>query len=164
MKNILIYTSLIIGLFACKIYTFKDVSIPPNVKTIKVGYIENKASYVNPLISPRVSDKLQQKVVQYTKLTRTNDDNAHYQITGYISGYFVSTSGVSDQQAATNRLTVTVHIYFKNTLEDKMQEFDVSRDFDFSAALTLNQAEGRLTEDIANNLADEIFNKVFSNW
>jgi outer membrane lipopolysaccharide assembly protein LptE/RlpB len=156
---------LCLALTACKVYTFKDVTIDySKIKTIRIGYIDNKASYVNPLLSPRVSEKLQQKVVQFTKLTRTNDADAHYQIDGFITGYLVTTSGVSNNQAATNRLTVTAHIIFKNTVENKTQEFDVSRDFDFPSSQSLTQAEGRLTDEMANNLSDEIFNKIFSNW
>jgi hypothetical protein len=72
--------------------------------------------------------------------------------------------GVSAKQASTNRLTVTVHIVLKKTLDNKEQEFDVTRNFDFSANLTLNQAEGQLMEDILRNITDDIFNQIFSNW
>jgi len=151
-------------LSSCHVYSFKDVSIPPEVKTVKIGFIENRARYVNPQISPRLTDRLQQKITGQTRLTRTNNDDAHYQISGYISDYSVSTAGISNQQAATNRLTVGVHIIFRNTLTAKTEEYDLSRNFDFSANLTLNQAEGALTDDIVRNLTDEIFNRIFSNW
>jgi hypothetical protein len=72
--------------------------------------------------------------------------------------------GVSAKQASTNRLTVTVHVVLKKTLDNKEQEFDVTRNFDFSATLTLNQAEGQLMEDILRNITDDIFNQIFSNW
>jgi len=72
--------------------------------------------------------------------------------------------GVSAQQASTNRLTVTVHVILKKTLENKEQEFDVTRNFDFSANLTLTQAEGQLMSDILRNITDDIFNQIFSNW
>jgi hypothetical protein len=72
--------------------------------------------------------------------------------------------GVSAQQASTNRLTVTVHVVLKKTLDNKELEFDVTRNFDFSATLTLNQAEGQLMEDILRNITDDIFNQIFSNW
>jgi carbon monoxide dehydrogenase subunit G len=49
-------------------------------------------------------------------------------------------------------------------VNDKTNEFDVSRDFDFDASLTLQEAEGRLLDEIVKNLADEIFNRIFSNW
>jgi hypothetical protein len=52
----------------------------------------------------------------------------------------------------------------KKTLENKEQEFDVTRNFDFSANLTLNQAEGQLMDDIIRNITDDIFNQIFSNW
>jgi hypothetical protein len=153
------------GLSGCGIYSFKDAVIPDNIKTIKIGFIENKARYVNPQLAPQLTDKLLQKIISQTKLTRTNSDDAHYQIYATITNYDPSqTVGVSAQQASTNRLTVTVHVILKKTLENKEQEFDVTRNFDFSANLTLSQAEGQLMSDILRNITDDIFNQIFSNW
>jgi hypothetical protein len=149
---------------SCGVYTFRDVSIPPEVKTIKINYLENKARYVNPQLSPRLTDALQQKVSNQTRLTRTTNDDAHYQVSGYVSGYDVTTAGISSQQTNLNRLTVRVHILFRNALEDKNQEFDISRDFDFSGNLAFNQAEAQLFNDVLKNVSDEIFNRIFSNW
>jgi len=149
---------------SCGVYTFKDVSIPPEVKTIKINFIENRAGYKNPQLSPRITDQLQQKISNQTRLTRTNSDDAHYQIGGYISSYTVSTSGISSQQASTNRLTVGVHITLLNTLKNETKEYDISRDFEFSAGLTFTQAEAQLMDDIIKNVTDEIFNRIFSNW
>lgn len=40
---------ILLGLSSCGIYTLNDVSIDyTKIKTIKVFFIENKASYVNP--------------------------------------------------------------------------------------------------------------------
>ncbi len=149
----------------CKIYSFKDAVIPQEVKTVKIGFIENRARYVNPQLSPKLTDKVQTKIISQTKLTRTNNDDAHYVINGTITNYDPSqTVGVSAQQATTNRLTVTIHIVLKKTLENKEEEFDVSRSFDYSANLTLQQAEGQLLDEVVRSLADEIFNRIFSNW
>lgn len=149
---------------SCHVYSFKDVSIPPEVKTVKIGLIENKARYVNPQLSPRLTDRLQQKIIGQTRLTRTNNDDAHYQISGYVSEDNITTSGISNQTAATNRLTIGVHITFVNTLIGKTQEFDIARNFDFNANLSRQQAEAVLNEEIIKNLGDEIFNRIFSNW
>ena len=152
-------------LTSCGVYSFRDAVIPDNIKTVKIGFIENRARYVNPQLAPLLTDKLQQKIISQTKLTRTNSDDAHYQIFATITTYDPSqTIGVSAQQASTNRLTVTVHVILKKTLENKEQEFDVTRNFDFSANLTLNQAEGQLMDDIVRNITDDIFNQIFSNW
>lgn len=149
---------------SCHVYSFKDVSIPPEVKTVRIGLIENKARYVNPQLSPRLTERLQQKIIGQTRLTRTNNDDAHYQINGYISEDNISTAGISNQTAATNRLTIGVHITFVNTLIGKTQEFDIARNFDFNANLSRQQAEAALNEEIIKNLGDEIFNRIFSNW
>lgn len=146
-------------------YTFRDVSIPPNVKTAKVNYIENRASYVNPQLSPQLTDKLRQKINNQTRLTLVQADDADYEISGYVRDYLLTTSGISNQQAATNRLVVTVHLVFRNRLDDKASfEADVSRNFDFDARLTLQQAESQKGDEIIRNMTDEIFNRIFSNW
>ena len=161
-------------LAACSLhscYTFKDISIPPEVKTVKVNYFENKARIVNPQLSQKLTDKLRQKVVGQTRLSQTNSDEAHYDISGYISDYNVSTSGISQgtggakSQSSINRLNVTVHLIFKNRLDEtKNFEADLTRNVDFSATQSLSQAEASITEDIVKNLVDEIFNRIFSNW
>lgn len=146
-------------------YSFKDVSVPPEVKTVKILYFDNKARLVNPQLSQRLTDKIRQKIINQTRLSQTNSDEAHYVISGYISDYYVTTSGISGQRAATNRLNVGIKLIFKNTLDTKKNfEADLSRNFDFDAAVPLQQAESQLTELIVQNFTDEIFNRIFSNW
>ena len=152
-------------LASCGVYSFKDVSIPPEVKTIRIQYIDNRARYNNPQLSPQLTDRLRTKINNQTRLTPVQSEDAHYDVGGYVSDYTVTTSGISNQQAATNRLTVTIHLVFQNRLDPtKNFEADVSRNFDFSASLSLNQAEASLGETIVRNMVDEIFNRIFSNW
>ena len=115
----------LIGLASCGVYSFKDVSIDySKYKTIKIGFIENKARYINPQLSTKLTDKIQQKIINQTKLLRTNNDNAHLDLSGYITNYDPSqTVGISNQQTTTNRLTVTVHFILKDNIENKTQEF-----------------------------------------
>lgn len=150
---------------SCGVYSFKDTSIDyKTIKTIKISYIDNKARYINPQLSPKISDKLQQKIRSSTKLVLTNNDDAHLQVSGSIIDYSVTTAAISTTQATTNRLTVGAHIISKNTVDNKTQEFDVSRNFDFSANLSLQEAETQLLDEIVRSLTDEIFNHIFSNW
>lgn len=150
---------------SCK-YGFKDSApIPAEVKTFRVNYIENKAQYVNPQLSAAVTERMKQKIIGNTRLRQTNDDNAHYDISGYITQYSISTTGVSGTEATKNRLTVSVHLIFKNTLDDKQNsESDVSYSLDYDADLTLSQVESSESTKITNNLVDAMFNKIFSNW
>ena len=163
----LFFVSCFLLFTSCGVYTFRDVSIDySKIKTARVGFIDNKARYINPQLSPKVTDALKQKINSFTKLTLTNSDDANYQISGYISRYDVSTSAISQNQSVTNRLTVAASITFINTVDNKTDNFTVSRDFDFPATQTLQQAEnaGTFQTDIINQLTDEIFNHIFSNW
>lgn len=162
-KFILIIAAIISVQGTCR-YSLKDVSIPPEIKTVRVYFIENKARYINPQLSPKLTDKLRQKIVNQTRLSQTNND-ADYEISGYISDYSVNTSGISQQQVASNNLNVTVHIIFRNRQDEKKNfEADVTRNFPFSATKSLSQAEAELNDQMITNLTDEIFNRIFSNW
>ena len=149
---------------SCGPYSFTGASVPDSIKTVRVNFIENKARYVNPQLSPRLTDRVKQKITSQTRLTQTNGDNAHYEISGYISDYSISTSAISDQKAASSRLTVGVHITVNNTLAGKTDEYDVSRSFEFSGTATFQAAEAGLMDEIIRGLTDDIFNRVFSNW
>lgn len=163
-KHVLFFLFAVISIQGTCRYSMRDVSIPAEVKTVRVFFIENKARYINPQLSPRLTDKLRQKIVNQTRLSQTNNE-ADYEISGYISDYSVSTSGISQQQVASNNLNVTVHIVFKNRLDEKTNfEADITRNFPFSASKSLSQAESELNDQIINNLTDEIFNRIFSNW
>ena len=154
-------------LSSCGIYKFNDNSIDyDKTKTIKVGYIDNNARYINPQLSPQLTDKLKQKISGSTKLLLTNSDNADLVVTGYISDYSVSTAAISSTQAATNRLSVTVHISIKNNKENTdPEEKDVTRNFDYSANTLLSDAEasGEYSSFI-KALIEDIFNQLFSKW
>ncbi len=146
-------------------YTFKDVSIPPEVKTAKVNYIDNRARFVNPQLSPKLTDKLKQKIIGQTRLTLVNGDDAHYEISGSVTDFSVTTSGISGQQVSSNNLNITVHVIFRNRLdESKNFESDITRNFPFSASVSFSDAQNQLLDDIVKNVTDDIFNKIFSNW
>lgn len=149
---------------SCKIYHFKDVSIPDSIKTVKVNFIENRARYINPQLSPRLTDKLRQKIISQTRLTQTNNENVDWEITGFINDYTFSTSGISNQQVVNNRLTVGIHITLNNRKADDIKDYDVSRSFEFKGNQSFQQAESALLDEMLRTLTDEIFNKLFSNW
>lgn len=156
-----------IGNTGCKVhYGFRDkASIPDTIKTVKINQIENRARYINPQLSPRLTDKLRQKITSQTKLTQTNKDNPDWEISGFITDYSFSTSAISGQQVTNNRLNVSVHITITKHKDDgKVEDYDVSRSFEFRGDQSLQQAESALGDEMIRTLTDEIFNKLFSNW
>jgi hypothetical protein len=149
----------------CGVYKFNEAgSIPDTIKTVKVNFLENRAQYINPQLSPKLTDKLRQKIVGQTKLTQTNSGTPDWEISGFIREYTFSTAAISGQQASNNRLTVTVHIVKTDNKAGKTDEYDVSRSFEFKGNKTFQQAETDLADEMLRTLTDEIFNKLFSNW
>lgn len=163
------FCSLIIAFSSCGVYGFTEKgTLGDSIKTVRVNFIENRAPYINPQLSPNLTDRIKQKVTRQTKLTGTTSDNADLDINGTITDYSVSTTGITSannrQQTSINRLTVTVHIILNRELTNGTKEFDVSRSFDFGANQSLQTAEAGLLDEMIRNLTDEIFNRIFSDW
>lgn len=152
----------------CGIYSLSGASI--SGKTLNIHNLENRALNVAPTLSTVLTDKLRNRILSQTGLAAVNTDEADYDMTGRITNYNVTYSGVSTSnngvsQASTNRLTVTVEIDFKNRLDEKASfKQSFSRFYDFSAALQLQAVESAAIDDIGNQIADDIFNKAFVNW
>ena len=84
MNKIILSCCLVAGLAmgSCKIYSFKDTSIPPEVKTIHLAYIENRARLVNPALAPALNDAVRTKINQQaSKLTIIPTTDADYEVT-----------------------------------------------------------------------------------
>jgi hypothetical protein len=159
------------GFNSCGVYSFADVSIPDSIKTVRINFFENRAQYINPQLSPALTERVRQRIINQTKLSQTNSDNAHYDISAVITNYSVSTSGVSTnensnrREASMNSLNVGVTVTLRNQLSGtEPQQYQINRSFPFSANLSLQAAESRLLDDIVTNLTDDIFNRIFSNW
>jgi hypothetical protein len=144
-------------------YSLRDVSIPDSIKTFRVNYIENKATYINPQISPQLTDKLRQKIVSQTRLKQSGGD-ADWEINATITEYSFSTSGISNQQSTTNRINVTVQVELNDLKRNVVTPYSVSRNFDFPSTQSLQQAEVERLNEMIQGLSDDIFNRLFSNW
>jgi len=85
---------------------------------------------------------------------------------GEITGYSVAPTAIQgNETAAMNRLTVTVHVKFTNTLDDAASyDKNFSTYEDFSSLQQLTQVEGELTDRIVEKLVDDIFNAAVANW
>jgi len=155
------------GFSSCGVYSFRDVSIPDSVKSIRVVYIENRAPYVNPQLSPDLTERVRRKILNQTRLRVTNDENANWVINATITDYSVAASGVGgERNTSLSRLNIAVQVSITNNMNpgSAPQEFSINRTFDFDARLTLQQAENTLREEMLRGLSDDIFNRLFSNW
>lgn len=150
---------------SCGIYSFTGTSIQADVNTITIPYVEYKALRVNPSLSSELTDALQDKFRKLTRLEQVDMDG-DLELVCEITGYDVKATAVTaDEQAAQNRLTVTVKVEFTNR---KYPEDDVSKSFsayeDFDATMSLDAVEGTLCETIIEKLVEDIFNATVAQW
>jgi len=152
------------GMAGCGVYSLSGASIEG--KTINMHNLENRAPNVVPALSATLTEKIRNRILAQTGLAAVNTDQADYDMQGTITNYSVSITGLQGQtQASQNRLTISVEIDFKNRKDEKASfKHTFSRFADFSANQQLQAVENMLIEEIARQLAEDIFNKAFVNW
>ena len=145
-------------------YSFSGVDIAPEVRSVSVKQFRNNASMVNLKLANELTTKLKERFQSQTKLIVT-DQMGDLQFEGEITDYAVSATAVGSDKAARNRLTITVHVKFVNTLDEKKSyESTFSRYADFSSSKTLEQVQDALVAEIVEALIDDMFTKAVTNW
>lgn len=166
MKSRIIILAIMLALLqSCGIYSFSGTSIQPDVKTITIDYFEYKALTVNPKLSTQITEEMKEKFRKLTKLEQV-DDEGDLELYGEITGYAVSTAGVSaNEEAAMNRLTVSVKVKFTNR---KYPEDDFDKSFsayaDFDSSQLLDSVQDALCEEIVTKLVEDIFTASVAQW
>ena len=157
-----ISTTLIVS---CGAYSFTGGNTG-DAKTIQISYFPNQASLVEPSLSQRFTQELQDLFTQQTNLNLTSS-NGDLRFEGEITGYRVNPmSATAQQTAAQNRLTVTVNVRFTNTLIEKdsfEKPFSFYSDFAANAQLTGAVLDNALTE-ILERITQDIFNASVAKW
>lgn len=146
-------------------YSFTGASVPPEAKTISIKQFPNFASTVNPQLSQKLYDELQKMFSSQTTLV-VNSDEGDLQLSGEITDYSARASSIgSNDNVATNRLTITIKVSFSNRFDSKADfEQSFSRYKDYNAALDLSAVESSLVDEIVTELCEDIFNKSVVNW
>tara|TARA_B100000900_G_C20575312_1_gene715075 strand:- start:308 stop:808 length:501 start_codon:yes stop_codon:yes gene_type:complete len=165
IKKLSIFVFASILLFACGIYSFTGASISTDAETVSIGYFQNNASMVQPILSNSMTENLKDKFISQTNLSLT-DASGDLKFEGEITGYKVRPIAIqANETAAQNRLTISVRVTFTNTLDENQnysQSFSHYADFDSSQDLSIVETE--LIEQIVEVLSENIFNKAVANW
>lgn len=164
-KIVFLIITLSITVSACKFYSFTGASIPPEAETFSVKHFPNHAQIVQPTLSQRFTEALQDRFTRQTDL-RLIEGVGDLHFEGSITGYSTRPTAISgDDQAELNRLTVTVRVVFINEYDpDSDFERNFSRYFDYDSSLSLNQVEDQALTEIIEALVDDIFNASVVNW
>jgi outer membrane lipopolysaccharide assembly protein LptE/RlpB len=164
-KNLMILFLMIGIISGCHVYSFTGASISPDIKTVSIQLFPNRASIVQPSLSQAFTEKLKDKFVSETSLALVKD-NGDLNFEGAITDYNTQPTAITgNDNAALNRLTITVSVKFTNT-KDSKQDFETnfSRYADYDSRKSLSSVEQELITQINSQLVDDIFNKAVVNW
>ncbi|MGB2224513.1 MAG: LptE family protein [Polaribacter sp.] len=167
-RKLAFYVSILmfsIFLLQCGAYSFTGGNTG-DAKTIQIDFFPNQAPLVEPALTQRFTNDLQDLFTRQTNLTLTNT-NGDLHFSGEITGYRITPmSGTSNQTAAQNRLTVSVTVRFENKFIEKdnfEKTFSFYSDFDANSQLTGGVLENALDE-IIERITQDIFNASVAKW
>lgn len=168
MKKTLYIVSLLITfttIIGCGAYSFTGGDTG-NAKTIQVDFFPNQAPLVEPILSQKFTQDLQDLFTRQTNLTLVSTGgDLHF--SGEIVDYRITPmSATAQQTAAQNRLTITVNVNFINNLNEKKnfeKRFSFYYDYGANQQLTGTVLEAALDE-ILERITQDIFNASVGDW
>jgi len=165
MKKIFFALFVTILFSSCFIfYTFKDISIEPDVKTFYVEDFSNNVSNAPATLNQDFSEALRRKIINETSLTY-DENNPHIIFSGAISKFDVTAQAPNREGASLNRLQITVKVEYVNTLHEKENwKKPFSYFADFPSEQSLEDVQESLIKEIFDQILDDIINKSFNNW
>lgn len=151
---------------ACTVsITMSGASIPENLNTFSVQYINNRAPLVNPELSSTLTEGLKDRIQNESRLGLVNE-GGDVDFSGDITSYTTQPMALkADAVSAQTRLTVSVKIRCRNAKDpqkDWEQTFSAYQDYD--SENNLADVESELVELIVEELTENIFNKAFADW
>jgi len=165
MKRLIFILTTVLMLSSCGIYSFSGTSIQPDVKTITIDYFEYRAEKVNPSLANELTEAFKTRFRRMTKLEQVDVDG-DLEILGTVTSYTVSATAITaNDQAAQNRLTVTISVKFTNR---KHPEDDFEKNFsaysDYDSSSSLDSVESTLCTEIIEKLVEDVFNASVAQW
>lgn len=149
----------------CKYYSFTGGSTG-DAKTIQIDFFPNQAALVEPTLSPKFYQDMQDLFLRQTNLDLVTT-GGDLRFEGEITQYRVNPmSATSQQTAAQNRLTITVNVRFYNRLKE---EDDFEKQFSFYSDFAANsQLAGGILDsaldEILERIIQDIFNASVAKW
>lgn len=145
--------------------TLDGASIPENIHTASVQNFENRADYVNPVMSQNFTEALKDRIINGSRLSLA-DGTGDIEFSGEITEYDTEPLAIqSDAVSSETRLNVTIQVSYENFQDpDESWESSFSAHRDFPSEQNITAIEGELMDEIIEELTENIFNKAFADW
>ncbi|MGX7667026.1 LPS assembly lipoprotein LptE [Flavobacterium pedocola] len=150
---------------SCSHYNFTGTG-KIDAKTFQVNYFQNTAQLIEPGIERTFTLKLQEILQNQTNLNLTNN-NGDLVYEGEITEYRITPmTATADQQAAQNRLSISVKVRFFNKKkpdDDFEKIFSFYHDFPGNEQLVGSRLTAALDE-IFERITQDVFNASLAKW
>ncbi|MBK9336101.1 MAG: LptE family protein [Lewinellaceae bacterium] len=159
---------LLLGVSLPGCYSFKGISIDPNIKTFFVLNFENTAVNAPPTLAVDFTERLKDKVRTETPL-KLNSDAPDAEFSGRITDFrVVPVAPKPGETVSLNRLEIRMQVNYTVTLEQVEGSWPNERTFshfaEFGNDRDLLSVQDELIRQIADQLLEDIFNAAFNNW
>ena len=148
-------------------YSFKGISIDPEVKTFFVQNFESIATNAPPTLALDFTEKLKDKIRSESRLI-LNGENPDVEFTGRVTSFVVvPVAPKPGEIVALNQLKITVSVKYINNLNEKKTwttERSKSHFAEFSNTEDLLTVQDELIRQITVQILDDIFNEAFNDW
>jgi hypothetical protein len=147
-------------------YSFRGISIPPDVRTYYVGDFQNAAAEAPGDINQRFAEALRAKVRNESRLIYTEID-PDIEFSGKITAFTLRPEALqAGNTVAQNKLEIFITVtYINNKDESKnwnQKQFSFFRTFNSDQDFISIQ-DGLITE-IFDQILENIFNDAFTGW
>lgn len=168
MKKLLFLFSFVLGLLliaSCGSYSFTGGDTG-KAKTIQIDFFRNNAALIEPSLSQKFTQDLQDLFARQTNLSATSSGgDLHFE--GEITGYRIAPmSATAQQTAAQNRLTITINVRYFNKFVEK-DNFEKSFSFYYDYPANTQLIGGALEtafNEIIERITQDIFNASVAKW
>ena len=149
-------------------YTFKGISIDPDVRTFFVQNFESETSNAPPTLGLDFTEKLKDKIRLESRLSLKNTD-ADVEFSGKVIDFrVVPVAPKPGEVVELNRLEVGVSIFFIHNKNDK-KSWKSARTFrhfaEFNNTVDLLTVQDQLLRDVIfPQILEDIFNAAFNDW
>lgn len=149
-------------------YSFKGISIDPDVNTFFVNSFETEAANAPATMAVTFTESLKDKIRKESRLSLKNS-GADVEFSGKVTEFRVVPVAPKPGETVTlNRLEVGFSVQFTNNKNEKKSwtsprpfrhfaEFDTSKDL-------LSIQDQLLTETIFPQILEDVFNAAFNDW
>jgi hypothetical protein len=135
------------------------------LETVSVAYFQNRAALAPPTLSQYLTEEFRDLCERQTNLVLVSGTgDAHFE--GEITAYSTRPMAISggDKEQLT-RFTIGIRVRYTNSQDDEWSfEKTFSQYRDYESNQNFESVKAGLTEEIIEDITEDIFNAAFVNW